>query len=99
MRSRRAGFKPALRRWRLVVIDHSRAVDWWSTLHQPASVVRLGGSAIDPSMLTPLMLMAAGFVAYFLALLILRVRAEIAGRKVQVLMMGATYGVGEIHGD
>jgi heme exporter protein C len=51
-------------------------------------------------MLTPLVLMAVGFVAYFLALLILRVRAEIAGRKVQALMMaGAMVGAGEIHDD
>ncbi|MEE8140729.1 MAG: heme transporter HemC, partial [Alphaproteobacteria bacterium] len=74
------------------------SVDWWSTLHQPASVLRMGGSAIHPSMLTPLVLMALGFVAYFLALLVLRVRAEIAGRKVAALMMaGAMGGAGEIH--
>ncbi|MDH3240371.1 MAG: heme ABC transporter permease CcmC, partial [Alphaproteobacteria bacterium] len=63
------------------------SVDWWSTLHQPASVLRVGGPAIHPSMLTPLLLMAVGFLAYFLALLILRVRAEIAQRKVQAAMM------------
>jgi heme exporter protein C len=63
------------------------SVDWWSTLHQPASVLRVGGPSIHPSMLTPLLLMAVGFIAYFLALLILRVRAEIAQRKVQAAMM------------
>ncbi|MCZ6609775.1 MAG: heme transporter HemC, partial [Alphaproteobacteria bacterium] len=74
------------------------SVDWWSTLHQPASVLRMGGSAIHPSMLTPLVLMALGFVAYFLALLVLRVRAEIAGRKVAALMMaGAMGGAGDFH--
>ncbi len=69
------------------------SVDWWATLHQPASVLRMGGPAIDPSMLTPLLLMALGFTAYFLALLILRVRAEIAARKVQTLMLagGASF--------
>ncbi len=30
------------------------SVDWWSTLHQPASVMRLGGPTIHPSLLTPL---------------------------------------------
>jgi heme exporter protein C len=62
------------------------SVDWWSTLHQPASIIRGGGPAVHPSMLTPLVLMAVGFAAYFAALLVLRVRAEVAGRKVQALM-------------
>lgn len=70
------------------------SVEWWATLHQPASVLRLGGPAIHPSMLTPLLLMAAGFAAYFLALLILGVRAEIAGRKVQALMLAEGRGRG-----
>jgi heme exporter protein C len=74
------------------------SVDWWSTLHQPASVLRVGGPAIHPSMLTPLLLMAVGFLAYFLALLILRVRAEIAQRKVQAAMMvGAAAPGMQIH--
>ena len=34
------------------------SVDWWNTLHQPASVTRLDAPAIDPAMLTPLLLMA-----------------------------------------
>src|SRR6187431_305358 len=37
------------------------SVDWWNTLHQPASIFRMGGSAIDPSMLRPLLVMALGF--------------------------------------
>ena len=37
------------------------SVDWWSTLHQPASVSRLGTPAIHESMLWPLLLMALGF--------------------------------------
>src|SRR5690606_28306396 len=37
------------------------SVDWWSTLHQPASIMRSGGSAIHPSMLGPLLTMAVGF--------------------------------------
>lgn len=62
------------------------SVDWWATLHQPASVIRSGGAAIHSSMLTPLLLMAVAFATYFMALLILRVRAEIAGRKAATLM-------------
>src|SRR5436309_1374704 len=37
------------------------SVDWWATLHQPASVLRAGGSTIYPSILYPLLVMAAGF--------------------------------------
>src|SRR6201996_2528963 len=48
------------------------SVDWWNTLHQPASVMRLGGPRIDISMLAPLLIMAAGFLLFFLALLMLR---------------------------
>src|SRR5262249_54360250 len=35
------------------------SVDWWNTLHQPASVLRMGGSTIDPSLLVPLLIMAS----------------------------------------
>ena len=58
------------------------SVDWWNTLHQPASVLRLDGPAIHSSMLVPLLLMTLGFKAYFVTLLILRVRSEVAARKV-----------------
>ena len=39
------------------------SVDWWNTLHQPASVLRLGGPTIAVSMLVPLLVMAVGFTA------------------------------------
>ena len=41
------------------------SVDWWNTLHQPASILRSGGIAIDSSMLWPLMMMFAGFQCLF----------------------------------
>src|SRR3712207_324651 len=44
------------------------SVDWWNTLHQPASVMRLGGSTIHWSMLSPLLVMALGFTCLGLAL-------------------------------
>ena len=61
------------------------SVDWWNTLHQPASVTRLGGPTIDAAMLTPLLLMGVGFTAFFITVLILRVRAELIWRKARVL--------------
>ncbi len=63
------------------------SVDWWNTLHQPASVVRLDGPAIHPSMLTPLVLMAAGYTALYLWILCLRVRADINMSKVRALKL------------
>ena len=61
------------------------SVDWWNTLHQPASVLRMDGPTIHPSMLWPLFVMAAGFKAYFVAVLLLRIRAEINERRIRAL--------------
>jgi heme exporter protein C len=61
------------------------SVDWWNTLHQPASIVRLGGPSIDPSMLWPLFVMAAGFTALFVLLHLIAMRAEILRRRVRAL--------------
>ena len=57
------------------------SVDWWNTLHQPASVVRLGGPKIDIAMLIPLLAMATGFSLLFLALTMLRMRTALNERK------------------
>ena len=59
------------------------SVDWWNTLHQPASVFRAGGAAIDPSMLRPLLLMAAAYLCLYLCLLLVRMRAEIAAQRLE----------------
>jgi heme exporter protein C len=63
------------------------SVDWWNTLHQPSSLTRLDAPAIHPAMLTPLLLMAGAFMAYFVTLLILRIRAEIAARKLRTIRL------------
>jgi heme exporter protein C len=65
------------------------SVDWWNTLHQPASVVRLDGPAIHPSMLAPLLVMALAFFLYFAAVLMLRLRTALIERKVRALRMAA----------
>ncbi|MDQ3559907.1 MAG: heme ABC transporter permease [Pseudomonadota bacterium] len=59
------------------------SVDWWNTLHQPASILRLDGPSIHPSMLWPLVVMLAAFAALFLALHLARMRAEIFRRRVR----------------
>ena len=61
------------------------SVDWWNTLHQPASVFRAGGSTIDPSLLTPLFVMAIAFTLLFVLLHLLAMRAEILRRRVRAM--------------
>jgi heme exporter protein C len=65
------------------------SVDWWSTLHQPSSILRAAGPAIHPSMLAPLLVMWAGFLCYFVAVHILRTRAELTLRKIRNLRLSA----------
>ncbi|HEY7458626.1 MAG TPA: heme ABC transporter permease [Xanthobacteraceae bacterium] len=66
------------------------SVDWWNTLHQPASVFRLGGPTIHPAILTPLLITAAGFGALFLALLVAAMRNEILRRRIRTLRLLAS---------
>ncbi|MGE5367043.1 MAG: heme ABC transporter permease [Betaproteobacteria bacterium] len=63
------------------------SVDWWNTLHQSASVFRLGGSTIDPTILIPLLLMAAAFTLLFVTLLLGAMRNEILRRRVRTLRL------------
>jgi heme exporter protein C len=65
------------------------SVDWWNTLHQPASVMRMGGPRIDVAMLVPLLVMAVGFTALFLALLLIRMRTILNERKAMALRLNA----------
>jgi heme exporter protein C len=68
------------------------SVDWWNTLHQPASVTRMGMPAIDPAMLTPLLIMAVAFHAYYVTVLLLRIKGEIAEAKIRTLRMTQVHG-------
>jgi heme exporter protein C len=63
------------------------SVDWWNTLHQPASVFRVGGPAIHSSILTPLMLMAFAFLLLFATLHLAAIRNEILRRRVRTLRL------------
>ena len=63
------------------------SVDWWNTLHQGASVFRLGGSTIDSTILVPLLLMAAAFTLLFVTLLLAAMRNEILRRRVRTLRL------------
>jgi len=61
------------------------SVDWWSTLHQPASVLRAGGPAMPASILTPLLVMTFAFTALFLTLHLISMRTEIRRRRIATL--------------
>jgi len=61
------------------------SVDWWNTLHQPASLLRMGGSSLDPVFLWPLLTMMAAYAALFLAVWLTAIRTEITRRRVMTL--------------
>ena len=63
------------------------SVDWWNTLHQPASVLKMSGPAIHSSMLVPLLLMALAFKGYYIWLLLIRIRGEINSMKIRALRL------------
>ena len=57
------------------------SVDWWNTLHQPATISKLSKPSIDPSMMTPLIIMTFAFMMIGIAIAILRIKTEIISRK------------------
>jgi heme exporter protein C len=63
------------------------SVDWWNTLHQPASVATMDGSKIHSSILVPLLVMGAAYMSLFVTLFIIRVKSEILGRRLRLLQM------------
>lgn len=68
------------------------SVDWWNTLHQPATLSKLDRPSMDASMIAPLLLMVVGFIAYYLAVLIIRLRSEIAARRIRNLRLAQVGG-------
>jgi len=77
------------------------SVDWWNTLHQPASVFRVGGPSIHPTMLWPLLVMASGFLLLTIALQLNGMRTEILRRRIRTLSLMATQpdvSRGHLHG-
>ena len=63
------------------------SVDWWNTLHQPASVFRMGGSTIAPAILMPLLIMALAFTLLFVVLHLAAMRNEILRRRVRTMRL------------
>ena len=53
------------------------SVDWWNTLHQPASINILSKSTIHPSMLLPLAIMTAAFALFSLLIFLMKYNTEL----------------------
>ncbi|WP_367617299.1 heme ABC transporter permease [Plastoroseomonas hellenica] len=65
------------------------SVDWWNTLHQPASVARLGSPGLHVDMLYPLLTCASGFALLFAALVLARVRSAVMERRIRGLELAS----------
>jgi len=63
------------------------SVEWWNTLHQPASIFRFSGPTIDPSMLVPLLLMSVAWTCIFAIVLFFRIKTAIYTKKLEVREM------------
>ena len=61
------------------------SVDWWNTLHQPASLIRADGPSMPAVFLAPLLTMMAAYGVFFLAVWITSIRTEIVRRRVLTL--------------
>lgn len=57
------------------------SVEWWNTLHQPATITRLDKPAMHISMLRPLLLMAVAFQLLYFHNLMIRVRTLLLARE------------------
>jgi heme exporter protein C len=66
------------------------SVEWWNSLHQPASVFRMDGPTIHPSILTPLLVMALAYTVLFLVLHLAAMRSEILRRRVRAILLART---------
>jgi heme exporter protein C len=63
------------------------SVDWWNTLHQPASIMKSGGSSIHPDMLWPLLICIFAFNIYFITVVLWRIESIIIRRQIRGLHM------------
>jgi len=68
------------------------SVDWWNTLHQPASVFRADGPAMTADILTPLLVMGVAYTVFFAALWVTAIRAEVNQRRANALALRAAGG-------
>lgn len=75
------------------------SVDWWYTLHQPASVFKMGGPSIHKSMLTPLFAMGLAYLFLYLVLMLIRMKTELSLRRIERLQIVAADRQARITGE
>ncbi len=59
------------------------SVEWWNTLHQPASILRLDGPTMPMVMLRPLFIMGGAYLCLFVALVLMRMETELLARRIR----------------
>ena len=69
-----------------------KSVDWWYTLHQPATIKLTGGTSMHPDMFQPLLVMIIGFYCFYVLSLVLFTRAEILHRERRTRWVGDLAG-------
>ncbi len=68
------------------------SVEWWNTLHQPASVFRMTGPSIDGDMLKPLFIMALAYLFFAGFVILLRMKTGLLARKIEAAALHAGSG-------
>ena len=68
------------------------SVDWWNTLHQPATITLTGAPTMAPSMLWPLLVTTLGYSLAFAAIVVGRLRASVLERRVRGLLAARAEG-------
>ena len=63
------------------------SVDWWNTLHKPASIIRVDGPTIHSSMLVPLILMAISFMSFYFSFVLLNTQTELYKRRLKAIFV------------
>ncbi len=63
------------------------SVNWWNTLHQPATISLFGAPTMSLAMLWPLLIAALGYTLVFVALVLARTRAAVMERRIRALLM------------
>ena len=58
------------------------SVDWWNTLHQPATISKFSSPSIDISMMIPLFIMTLAIFLFLLTVFFIRLRIEILDSKI-----------------
>jgi len=74
----------------LPIIHYS--VDWWNSLHQGHTLLKLGKPSMPPAMLIPLLLMMLAFLLFFGAIVLTRARGQILRRERNARWIGEVVG-------